>query len=192
MDEHRLNFDEEITFLLNACPGPAVMKQGLHIVAFQEVPGIPRLAPARQHDQRPTVSVSGVKAGPVEESGREYVCSVNRVAELVNCRAGYLSEAALRHGFQYSRALRWIRFLHGMALYGVGASGLTVAMRLGFSDLAGWSRFSQRLVRRTPSQLPNLPFDFWVRKAVDDLFLSSAKPDTDSPERNRAEDNLER
>ena len=38
-------------------------------------------------------------------------------------------------------------------------------MRLGFSDLAGWSRFTRRLVGRTPSQLPNLPLDYWVRKA---------------------------
>lgn len=68
------------------------------------------------------------------------------IAKRVGCRRAYLSEAALRHGFQYSRAVRWIRFLHGMALRAEGVGALTLAMRLGFSDLAGWNRFTRRLV----------------------------------------------
>lgn len=46
-----------------------------------------------------------------------------------------------------------------------------VAYRLGFSDIAGWSRFTKRLVGRGRSQLPVVPLEIWVRKAVDDVFF---------------------
>jgi len=191
MSQQKKSFDEDIRFFLNACPGPAVLVHGLHLVAFQEVRGIPRLTPAKEDDGRRNVPERRGEDDREDRGDGNYLCTVTGVAELVKCRPAYLSEAALRHGYQYSRALRWIRFLHGMALYGEGVSGLTVAMRLGFSDLAGWSRFTLRLVGRTPSQLPGLPLEHWVRRAVDDLFFSPRETGAEGPEGNRGEDNLE-
>ena len=186
MKRHRRSFDEDIIFFLNACPGPAVVKQGLHLVAFQEVRGIPASA-SRGDDEVGQRVADRVAKDDREDGGhREYLHTVSGVAELVGCRRGYLSEAALRHGYQYSRALRWIRFLHGMALRERGVSRLTMALRLGFSDIAGWGRFTRRLLGRTPSQLPNLPLHWWVRRAIDDLFLGSAgRAHNESREENR-------
>ena len=47
----------------------------------------------------------------------------------------------------------------------------TMVHRLGFGDVAGWSRFARRLVGRSPAQLPVVPLGFWVRKAVNDVYL---------------------
>lgn len=58
-----------------------------------------------------------------------------------------------------------------MALLAEGCRVETLAYRLGFSDIAGWSRFTKRLVGRSRNQLPVVPLDFWVRKAVDDVFF---------------------
>ena len=189
MEERRRSFDEEIKFFLNACPGPAVAKHGLHIAAFQEVRGIQGLEPSGDRDELREAAEYGrrsVHGG----SDRGYLHRVAEIAERVGCRRAYLSEAALRHGFQYSRAVRWIRFLHGMALRAAGVDALTLAMRLGFSDLSGWNRFTRRLVGRSPRQLPDLPLDYWVRRAVDDVFLSPATTGTENRE-NRGEDNQE-
>ena len=189
MDQRRRSFDEEIKFFLNACPGPAVAKHGLHIAAFQEVRGIQGLEPSGDGDELREAAEYGrrsVHGG----SDRGYLHRVAEIAERVGCRRAYLSEAALRHGFQYSRAVRWIRFLHGMALRAAGVSALTLAMRLGFSDLSGWNRFTRRLVGRSPRQLPDLPLDYWVRRAVDDVFLSPTTTGTENRE-NRGEDNQE-
>ena len=179
MDQRRPRFDEEIRFFLNACPGPSVPRRGLYRAAFQRVRGIPGLEQYGQHGEWLRGAERRSSSG---EGGGEgsYLRKVAEIAECVGCRPAYLTEAALRHGYQYSRALRWIRFLHGMALHAEGVGGLTLAMRLGFSDVAGWSRFTRRLVGRTPSQLPNLPLDYWVKGAVDDVFLSPAPPGTES------------
>ena len=174
MDQHQRSFDEDIRFFLNACPGPAVVKHGLHLVAFQKVPGIPPPAAGRDENEGQGVADHGAKNDGEDGGCREYLRTVSRVAGLVGCRQQYLSEAARRHGYHYSRALRWIRFLHGMALRERGVGRLTVALSLGFSDVAGWSRFTRRLVGRTPSQLPSLPLHWWVRRAIDDLFMGSA------------------
>lgn len=184
MDPSRRSFDEEIRFFLNACPGPAVARRGLHYAAFQRVHGIPGLEQSGQHDEllRGSERGGGSRHGAGEGS---YLRKVAEIADCVGCRPAYLTEAALRHGYQYSRALRWIRFLHGMALNTEGTSALALAMRLGFSDIAGWSRFTRRLMGRTPGQLPNLPFGYWVRRAVDDVFLSAATTGTESRETNR-------
>lgn len=175
MDERRRSFDEDINFFLNACPGPAVAKHGLHLVAYQAVPGIPASAASQGDDEGRKAADRVGKDGGEEVGHRGYLRSVNGVAERVGCRPGYLTAAARRHGYHYSRALRWIRFLHGMALREAGVSALEVAARLGFSDLAGWSRSTLRLVGRTPTQLPSLPLHWWVRRAIDDLFLSSVR-----------------
>ena len=187
MEQHRPNFDDEIGFFLNACPGPPVARRGLHIAAFQEVRSIPRLERPREDDE--PGEVPGRRRGFVQGGrDRPYLSTVAGVAEFVGCRRDYLSEAALRHGYEYSKALRWIRFLHGLALRARGVDALTFALRLGFSDVAGWSRFTKRLVGKTASQLPNLPLKHWVRRAVDDVFLAAATK-TGSPETNHPEDN---
>lgn len=184
MDQSPRSFDEEIRFFLNACPGPSVSRRGLYHAAFQRVRGIPGPDQSGPHDELPGGSERRRSTG---EGGGEgsYLRKVAEIAECVGCRPAYLTEAALRHGYRYSRALRWIRFLHGMALHARGVGGLTLAMRLGFSDVAGWTRFTRRLVGRTPSQLPNLPLDYWVRRAVDDVFLSPVNQGTESRQTNR-------
>ena len=184
MEERRPSFDEEIRFFLNACPAPAVAKRGLHIVAFQKVGGIRVLEPSGEGHEVPAAAEYG--RGSEDGGGdRGYLHRVAEIAKCVGCRRAYLSEAALRHGFQYSRAVRWIRFLHGMALRAEGVDALTLAMRLGFSDFAGWNRFTRRLVGLTPSQLPSVPLEYWVRRAVDDVFLSPATNWMESRETNR-------
>lgn len=184
MDPSRRSFAEEIKFFLNACPGPSVPRRGLYHAAFQRVRGIPDLDQSGPHDELLGDSERRGSSGDGRGEG-SYLRKVAEIAECVGCRPAYLTEAALRHGFQYSRALRWIRFLHGMALHAKGVSGLTLAMRLGFSDVAGWSRFTRRLVGRTPSQLPNLPLEYWVRRAVEEVFLFPANLRTEGRKTNR-------
>ena len=77
----------------------------------------------------------------------------------------------MRRGFSYSKALRWIRYLHAVALLADGHRVDEVVWRLGFGDAGGWSRFVKRLLGRNPGQLPTLPIAWWVRKAVDDVFF---------------------
>ena len=173
MEESRRGFYEEMEFFLSACPGPAVVTHGLRLVAFQKVRGIQGLESSGKGNE--AWAAAEHRRGSEQGAGdRGYLHRVVEIAKRVGCRRAYLSEAALRHGFQYSRAVRWIRFLHGMALRAEGVGALTLSMRLGFSDLAGWNRFTRRLVGRTPSQLPNVPLDYWVRRAVDDVFLAPA------------------
>lgn len=107
------------------------------------------------------------------------------IAKRLRVRPGYLSETAVRHGFSYSRALRWIRYLHGVALLAEGHRLNEVAWRLGFGDVAGWSKFVKALLGRNPSRLPALPLEWWVRKAVDDVFfgIAVAGPDASARER---------
>ena len=178
MEERRSGFDEEIGYFLNACPGPAVVKLGLHIVAFQPVRGIQGLEPSGHDDQRRAAAEYGHRRRH-DGGKRGYLHRIAEIAERVGCRRADLSEAALRHGFQFSKAVRWIRFLHGMALHAEGVAALTLAIRLGFSDLAGWNRFTKRLVGRTPSQLPTLSLRHWVRRGVDGVFLSPVATGTD-------------
>ena len=70
MDERRRSFDEDINFFLNACPGPAVVKHGLHLVAYQAVPGIPASAASQEDDEG---SESGRSGGWARMVGRRWV-----------------------------------------------------------------------------------------------------------------------
>ena len=154
-----MSFVNSIDLFLEACPGPPLAKQGLRPAALQPVKGISRL------DSKVSVaSERESEAGP-------YLSSVRQIAKRVRCRPAYLSRSAGKHGYSFARALRWIRFLHAMALLAEGCRLETVAYRLGFSDIAGWSRFTKRLVGRSRKQLPVVPLDVWVRKAVDDVFF---------------------
>ena len=156
-----MSFVTAIGLFLEACPGPPLAQAGLRIAALQPVKGIPELgpkAPAAASDRGEPA------AGP-------YLSSAQQVGKRLKCRAEYLARAAGKHGYSFSRALRWMRFLHAMALLAEGCRVETVANRLGFSDIAGWSRFTKRLVGRSRSQLPVVPLELWVRKAVDDVFF---------------------
>lgn len=102
MQERGRSFDEGIGFFLNACPGSAMARRGLHIAAFQEVRGIPGLERSGEDEER-------------------------------------------RRGFEGHRS-----------------SGQTEG---------DGSYLTKRLVGRTPSQLPNLPLEYWARRAVSDVFL---------------------
>lgn len=43
---------------------------------------------------------------------------------------------------------------------------------LGFSDPSGWTRFTKALIGKTPRQIPMAPMDFWVRLAIEDVYLN--------------------
>ena len=104
--------------------------------------------------------------------GGNYLRTIRRVAYHLRCRPEYLSEAALRRGYEYSRALRWIRFLHGMVLSANDTGVSELVWRLGFNDRAGWDRFVVRLLGKRPVQLARVPLEFWVREAVSDTFMT--------------------
>ena len=161
------SFAELIERFIEACPGPYLAIKGLRLMAHQRVEGIAAL------------ELDGKEAqGSREERGvrgrQGYLWSVREIArQLRGVRPGYLSESALRKGYQYSRALRWIRFLHGKALVDRGIRGDVMARRLGFSDPAGWTRFVNALVGSTPTQLTPLPLAAWVERAIEDVYGSS-------------------
>ena len=161
----------DVGLLLDACPGPPLARKGLRIVALQAVPGIPGLDASQQQGNAPTTQHANLsRPRPAADSVR-YISSTTQVALLLGCRPAYLSKAARNHGYSFSRTLRWIRFLHAMALLSEGCRVETMVWRLGFGDVAGWSRFTTRLVGRSPPQLPALPLCHWVRRAVDDVYL---------------------
>jgi len=106
-------------------------------------------------------------------SKRGYLHTIKDMAERLECSAAHLSDSARRHGYHYSHALRWIRFLHLVALRAEGCSADQAAWQLGFHDVAGLTRFARALNGRTLSQLPSVPFSFWVRWAIEDVYLGS-------------------
>ena len=157
-------FSTCIRLFLNACPGPPLLKKALRLAALQQMAGVPGL---------------GVDSGGIGWEDGKYLASVADVAGRMKVRPDYLTRAALRRGFSLSRALRWVRFLHAVALLAEGHRVAAVAWTLGFSDAAGWSRFSRRLLGRSYHQFPSLPLEYWVRMALDDVF--SAPPYSPSP-----------
>ena len=155
-----MSFVTAIGPFLEACSGPPLAQAGLRMAALQPVKGIPGLDS--------NVSVASERG---ESDAGSYLWSARQIGDRLNCSAEYLTRAAGKHGYSFARALRWIRFLHGMALLAEECRVETVAYRLGFSDIAGWSRFTKRLVGRSPRQLPKVPLEIWIRKAVDDVFF---------------------
>lgn len=146
-----LPFNEAITPYLRACPGPAIAEKGLRIMAYQYVPGI-----------------SGLK----QTDGAAPFRSVKDIAKAVCCSPGHLSRVALDRGYSFGLAVRWITLLQGIALRQSGCAGKSVARRLGFSDAAGWTRFTRRLIGKTPSQLPHMPVEDWAVVARAVVFLA--------------------
>lgn len=43
---------------------------------------------------------------------------------------------------------------------------------LGFSDPSGWTRFTKALIGKTPRQIPKASMEFWVRLAIEDVYLN--------------------
>lgn len=58
-----------------------------------------------------------------------------------------------------------------MALRHEGVAADSIAWRLDFADIAGWSRFTERLTGRSYGKVPAASLDYWVWKAVDDAFM---------------------
>ena len=115
-----VTFIEASRLLLDACPGPPLARKGLRIVALQAVPGIPGLDASQQQNNAPTTQHANLsRPRPAADSVR-YISSTTQVALLLGCRPAYLSKAARNHGYSFSRTLRWIRFLHAMALLSEG------------------------------------------------------------------------
>ena len=157
-----VNFVEEVQPFLLACPGPTAAAKGLRIATLQRVDGIPGLSATTDN-----MLVHNRGRG----QGRGYIHTLRDVATLVPCQPEYLSAAARRRGYKYSYALRWIRFLHLMALKAQGYPTDRWVWPLGFSDVAGVTRFVESLHGRTLRQLPTVPLTFWVRRAIEDVFL---------------------
>ena len=157
-------FSEAVEPYLNACPGPALAERGLRLVAYQRIAGIPGL------------EIPGGIGRDDQVSNRHqaYLRSISDVAIRVHCEARYLSDAALRRGYSYSRALRWLRFLHALALRDAGTPVLSLVRSLGFSDSSGWNRFTKALIGKTPRQIPRASMEFWVRLAIEDVYLNGA------------------
>ena len=154
-------FHEAIEYFIRACPGPLVAEQGLRIAAYQRIRGIVELkdgSAARRHG--------------LDAERKPYVRSLRAVANELPVSAGSLSASARRRGYSYSKALRWIRFLHVIAMREEGVPALQAIWWAGFSDPSGWTRFVQTLVGKGPSQLPRVPLGFWVRWAVEAVYMS--------------------
>ena len=173
MDHPRQDFVNEISYLLNACPGPPLVRGALRIVALQDVDGIPGLSSSAL-DSRGDLGRPNSGRGLPNRNG-EYLRTVASVARILGCRPEHLSETAPKHGFSMSVALRWIRFSHGMALRDAGVGVNETAWHLGFNDRAGWHRFTVSLVGKTPPQLPAVPLSFWIREAVKAVFLAAPR-----------------
>ncbi len=85
-----------------------------------------------------------------------------------------MSDTARRHNYHYSHALRWIRFLHLVALKAEGFPTDRTLWPLGFSDPGGVTRFVKALHGRTLSELPPDPLRRWVPRGIVDVFLGGA------------------
>ena len=162
-----MSFTDVIGVFLNACPGPPPAKAALHVAAFQVVDGIPGL------------SAEELSTARLPRSNEPYMWSVRDVEQRVGCSPRHLSRTTDRFRDSISTALRGIRFLHGMALLENGARMYDVCHRIGFSDIAGWSRFVTRLVGMKASQLPVIPLEHWVRKAIDDVYFGVSPTGTE-------------
>lgn len=176
---------------VRACPGPPLAVRGLTLCAYQPIPDI-GVGSAVSSGSAPSGGsrasggsgapggAGAVRAPDAPAAARapggsvHYLRSVAEVAAAMRCGAAPLSRAARRHGYSFSRAVRWVTFVHGVGLRRGGDSWERVAWRLRFSDAAGWTRFTTRLVGRTAAQLPHAPLDFWVWEAIRDVFLERA------------------
>ena len=122
-----------------------------------------------------TRQYSGNIRGGGPESA-QYLSTIIQVGERLRVCPKYLSKTALQHGYSFSHALRWARHLHAVALLEEAERADRIAWRLGFNDYAGGSRFTARLLGRSPKRLPLLPLEYWVNKAIEDVFFGNRAP----------------
>lgn len=146
----RLGFHDAVEPFLRACPGPAIARKGLLLMAYRHVAGIPEL--------------EGSRRGP-------YLRSVKDISRAVYCTPGHLTRVARNLGYSYGLAVRWVTLFHAIALRREGYLWRTVSRNLGFSDSAGLTRFTSRLVDKTPTQLPDMPLEDWAREGRSRVFL---------------------
>lgn len=156
-------FPEAIDPFINACPGPDIAIKALRAMAYQQILGIPGLAPSHNHRSRLSAGQRGNRRTPLSTLGD--------VARVVYCSPGHLSRVARRRGYSISLAIRWLRFLFGYVLQENGVKGEVIATRLGLSSASAWSRFVKELTGKAPSQLPRMPLNDWVREARRQVFL---------------------
>ena len=121
-----MSFAEAIKSFLTACPGPPLGQAGLHMAALQAVKGISELDPKGS-----AASERG------ESDAGSYLWSARQIGDRLNCSAEYLTRAAGKRGYSFAKALRWIRFLHAMALLAEECRVETVAYRLGLRRHCG-------------------------------------------------------
>lgn len=150
-DRTDLPFHDAVEAYLRACPGPAIARKGLRFMAHQHVTGIPEL--------------EGF------DCDGQYVRSVKHISRHVFCTPGHLTRVASAHGYSYGLAIRWITLFHAIALKRQGYRWTTVSRNLGFTDSAGLTRFTKRLVGKTPTQLPDLPLEDWALEGRSRVFL---------------------
>ena len=172
-------FYEAVEPFLRACPGPAIAEKGLRMVALQWVPGI---------SPQPTVAERATPYGSRIPGSRNYsptrpgiqsdhserqqpLRTVKDVAGALYCTPEHLSRSAHDRGYSYSLAVRWVRFLLGIELRKQGHGGKSIARRLGMPDPASWTRFVQRLIGRSPKQLPNLAVEEWAKEGIMRVFM---------------------
>ncbi len=129
-----------------ACPGSPLVKEALRFAALEHIDG----------------------------AGEEYPSSVMDVARRLRVDPDRLRLQARRRGLSLPRALRWIRFLHGVWLLSEGHRVRTVARKLGFPNVAGWRRFARRLLGRSPREFPAMELEGWVRMAIQDVCARAA------------------
>lgn len=168
----RLDFAREVAPFLDACPRPGLASHVVRRAARQTVTGITAGLTGgevrRAIDSRSSERQLSKRRN--EEIGPRYAIFIVDWASILNCRPAYLSDDAKNRGYSLSLALRNVRFLHGMALRYEGTKPDQIAWRLRFSDVAGWSRFSARLVGQSPSELPSETLSYWVKRAAAEVF----------------------
>lgn len=146
----RFSFHDAIEPFLRACPGPAIAQKGLRIMAYQHVTGIPDLEGSGQGSSLRTVK---------------------DISRAVYCTPGHLTRVARNLGYSYGSAVRWITLFHAIALKREEYRWQTVGRNLGFSDSSGLTRFTKRLVGKTPTQLPDMPLEHWAMEGRARVFL---------------------
>ena len=175
MRASELDFGREIAPFLDACPRPGLAGHVVHRAARQPVVGITSGLSGRgvkkaidsRGDERP------LSEGMNEMLLPRYAIFIVDWGSILNCRAAYLSEDAKQHGYSLSLALRYVRFLHGIALRSQAVKPHEIAWRLRFNDVAGWSRFTVRLVGQSPSNLPSERLSYWTKRAGVEVFSAT-------------------
>ena len=176
MRASRFDLSREIAPFLDACPRAGLAGHVVRRAARQPVTGITSGLPGGEVE-RAIDSRSGerrLSKGVNEKLRPRYAIFIVDWASILNCRPAYLSDDAKQRGYSLSLALRNVRFLHGMALRCRGIRPDQIAWRLRFSDVAGWSRFSVRLVGQSPGKLSAETLSHWVKRAATEVFSDEA------------------